>query len=91
MRKDSEKIRAFTDLDHALEWCETKLLLSKPDSPYNKLTIDQILKELLQDEESAHIIMHYLEKITIKSGELLFAKGIGISNHLFSIFQKYSA
>ena len=69
-------LRVHPDLDHSLEWCEERMLVSVyptmvsfPTSLQRQLIVSGF------DEESANRLLKYLESKFIKGGEYLIRKG----------------
>lgn len=82
----SQNFIYFEDLDHALEWCENKVLLDISD---NNNTQDSILENFLKrldSHQNRENFMGYLEKITLPADVYLMKQGEE-SNDLYFVEQ----
>lgn len=63
----------FSDLDHALEWCENELLLQHQSSQQEDFT--RLFHMTFPDIEQAQSLLDYAEKLSFKKGEVVCHEG----------------
>ena len=68
------RITIYSDLDHALEWCEDELLKSSTIQP-EKHDIKTILKSWLTSDQERNIFLSYLKQKKVKKSEYIFRQG----------------
>jgi SulP family sulfate permease len=67
--------RAFTDLDHGLEWCENQLLADLDPTKARTHPLTQQLAKLFQSEDDLPRLMKYFEPLQTPAGHYLFKQG----------------
>jgi SulP family sulfate permease len=65
----------FPDLDHALEWCEDRILNMEEAAELDHLTLSQQLVELFPNKGVINRFMDYLEHRKAPAGYYLFHQG----------------
>jgi len=74
--KDASWLRRFSDLDHALEWCEEQLLNSAGlvDMPVPSTLPDRLVDAGFNEDEIRNLTT-YLERVEIAEGDCLIHQG----------------
>ncbi len=67
--------RAFPDLDHGLEWCESQLLITNTMMRPQPTNLARELESIFQDRDSIPKLMSYLERVEAQEGYELFRQG----------------
>jgi SulP family sulfate permease len=66
--------RAFSDLDHGLEWCEGELLLGGGKINLED-TLTQELETVVSHRALVHRLLGYLERFEVPAGHVIYRKG----------------
>ncbi len=74
----------FPDLDHALEWCEDKMIKMENAADIGHLSLSQQLTDLFPNKEIILRFMNYLKHMKAPAGYYLFREG-DASEHLYFI------
>jgi SulP family sulfate permease len=67
--------RAFSDLDHGLEWCENQLLVDLNPTKIKTHALTEQLARLLPGEDDVSRFMAYFEPLQTPAGYYLFKQG----------------
>ena len=70
-----DRCQLFNDLDHAIEWCENRLLESSEIMVKEQTPITRILQDWFNNEDTAQSFLKYLEQKKIPIGHYLFRQG----------------
>lgn len=65
----------FDDLDHALEWCENKLLTNIASEAY---TLEELFKLTYPEIDDPEALLHIAEELNFKKGQLVVHEGAKI-------------
>jgi SulP family sulfate permease len=65
----------FPDLDHALEWCEDRILKTEEAEKLDHVPLHQQLLELFPNKDAVPRFMKYLEHKKVPAGYCLFHQG----------------
>jgi SulP family sulfate permease len=76
--------RTFTDLDHALEWCEDRILELEQAADMDQFSLSQRLMESFSNKAAVSRFMDYLEHIEVPAGYCLFHQG-DVADNLYLI------
>jgi SulP family sulfate permease len=69
-------VHLFADLDHALEWCENRLLAGEGlAAGFRDETIEDHLQVLLPEGADVSVLIGYLEPQELEAGEFLIRQG----------------
>lgn len=74
----------FPDLDHALEWCEDRILKMEEAAELDHLPLSQQLVELFPNKGAVNRFMEYLEHRKVPAGYYLFHRG-DVADNLYLI------
>lgn len=77
-------IHVFSDLDHGLEWCETQLLASNPESQSGSGVLERELGAVMNDREMVARLLTYLKRVEAPAGFDIYKKD-EVSNDLYLI------
>lgn len=72
---DDTVCRVFPDLDHALEWCEDRILEMKEAAEVRYFSLSEQLLESFPNEDAVPHFMKYLEHLKVPEGYYLFRQG----------------
>lgn len=67
--------QVFSDLDHALEWCEGQLLAELISQSQGTVTLQEGLEATFTDPKQVARLITHLEPIELAQGEYLFQQG----------------
>jgi SulP family sulfate permease len=73
--KPNKASRAFKDLDHGLEWCESQLLLTNTMVRPKPTNLARELEQMFGDRDSIPVLMSYLERVEAAAEYELFRQG----------------
>jgi SulP family sulfate permease len=73
--KPNRASRAFPDLDHALEWCESQLLITNTMVRPKPTSLARELEQSFPDAATVPLLMSYLERVEAAAGYELFRQG----------------
>jgi SulP family sulfate permease len=74
----------FPDLDHALEWCEDRILELEGAADMDQFSLQQRLMESFSNKTAVSRFMDYLEHVSVTSGHYLFHQG-DVADNLYLI------
>lgn len=68
-----QEIKVFKNLDEGVEWCENQLLEESGVTPSR--TIKEQLSEIINNPAQIDLLMGYLERLVLESGDILIKQG----------------
>lgn len=78
-----DAIQHFTDLDHAMEWCEDQIIASYATPPDGEPTLRRWLEAEFGDADTAARLVSVLQRRDIASGETLCTEGEAADSMFF--------
>lgn len=73
--KPNKACRAFSDLDHGLEWCEGQLLITNTMVRPKPTNLARELEAMFQERDAIPKLMTYLERVEAPDNYKLFSQG----------------